>query len=88
MSMIRPWSFGIFTGDQEYAPWTNKDIPLFYIYSEHDQSLPPAVQEAMIATAGEIEVFRCDSDHSPMLDRPEWVAKVIRRAAGEQGIDL
>lgn len=89
LSMLRPLSFGVLTSKSTYAPWPSKAIPLTYILCENDHCHPPQQQEMMATVPGrDIELIRCDGDHSPFLDRPEWVAKVIRRAAGESDIVL
>ncbi|KAF2103789.1 alpha/beta-hydrolase [Rhizodiscina lignyota] len=88
-SLLRPISFATFESLATYAAW--KYIPTTYIFCENDHSMPGGTWESMIAPEKgvcELEVVRCDGDHSPFLDRPEWVAKVVRKVAGEDGIEL
>lgn len=89
VSLLRPWSLGILRTKATCAPWINNEVPCSYILCEKDKTIKPSFQE-FLATSGEkqLEIIRCDADHSPFLDRPDWVAKVIRRAAGESGIEL
>jgi len=54
--------------------------------TEKDNAIPMAYQELQLSKAKghKFEVVRCDTDHSPFMNRPEFTATVIRRAAGEQ----
>ncbi|KAF2101533.1 alpha/beta-hydrolase [Rhizodiscina lignyota] len=87
LSLLRLWSIGMVFTKATYAPWRHDEIPATYIFCEKDRAVPPPFQE-LLTKDRNFEIVRTDSDHSPFLDRPEWVAKVIRRAAGEDVMDL
>ncbi|KAF2142727.1 uncharacterized protein K452DRAFT_226185 [Aplosporella prunicola CBS 121167] len=83
VSLLRPHSFRTFFERVTFPAW--KFLPSTYIVCENDRALPLAVQERLIASAGEgvFAVERCDAGHSPFVSQPGFVARVIRRAAGE-----
>ncbi|KAK2784977.1 hypothetical protein FQN53_008028 [Emmonsiellopsis sp. PD_33] len=65
-----------------YEPW--HDIPSAYIFTTKDESLPVAMQEAMVKGAEEdgdakvvFQKAYLDSSHSPFLSRPAETAGVI-----------
>lgn len=65
-----------------YPAW--KDVPSTYLICEKDNAIPVERQEAMSSQkGGKFTVVRCEEGHSPFLSRPELVARVIRKAAGE-----
>jgi hypothetical protein len=81
-------SLGVFTSTTSYAAW--RYIPSTYVICAQDQSsFTPEVVSFIIDTARKIEptafdvVERCDGGHCIMISRPEWLADVLRRAAGE-----
>lgn len=64
-----------------------KHIPSTYLLCEKDNAIPLAAQEGMLAgTDVKFDVERCAAGHSPFLSMPEFVAEVVRRAAGEEGV--
>ncbi|CAN9225221.1 unnamed protein product [Alternaria alternata] len=73
-----------------YAPATGaawKEIPTNYLLCEDDECVPPQVQEGMVngvkEAAGEIEVTRLKSGHSPFLSRAEETVVWVQRVAGD-----
>lgn len=71
-----------------YAAW--KFVPVKYIICGNDAAAPRSFFEGVTDPARgflDLEVLMCDEDHSPYLDRSEWIAKVVRKAAGED-VDL
>jgi len=75
-------SSGAFASKVTFAAW--KDFPSTYLVCEKDNAIPVEKQEAMAKQkGGKWKVERCDEGHSPFLSKPEFVARVIRKAAGE-----
>jgi pimeloyl-ACP methyl ester carboxylesterase len=81
-------SLGVFTSTTSHAAW--RYIPSTYVIGTEDQStFTPELVSFIIDTAKKIEptafdvVERCDGGHCLMINRPEWLADVLRRAAGE-----
>jgi Alpha/beta hydrolase family len=56
-----------FTERVREAAW--RDIPVSYILCEHDQAIPPALQE-QLATHTHATTYRVASGHSPFLSMP------------------
>lgn len=87
-----PWAMGAVMSKSVYAGW--RHIPTTYIYPTEDASLLPDFFQRIMGKTKEdgtpvLNIIKAEGgDHSPFLDRPEWVAKVVRRAAGEQGIEI
>lgn len=65
-------------------------MPSTYIVCEADRAIPLQAQEGMLAMAkeGEWVVERCAAGHSPFVGVPGFVAGVVRRAAGEEGVSV
>jgi pimeloyl-ACP methyl ester carboxylesterase len=63
-----------FTERVREAAW--RDIPVSYILCEHDQAIPPALQEQM-ATHAHATTYRVASGHSPFLSMPVELAALI-----------
>lgn len=63
------------------AAWKSK--PSWYVLSEKDQMIQPALQEAM-ATKISAHVVRLPTSHVPQRSRPTQVANAILAAAAEQ----
>jgi hypothetical protein len=87
-ALLKPHSLGAYATPTSYAAW--RHIPSTYVICAADKtSITPELAESMISTARELEptafdvVERSDTDHCPMLSRPEWLAGVLKRAAGE-----
>jgi pimeloyl-ACP methyl ester carboxylesterase len=59
-----------------FAP--DRGHPTTYIICEHDQALPPVVQEQMAAAADHVE--RLPSSHHPMVSLPDELAATLGRA--------
>ncbi|KAF2095311.1 alpha/beta-hydrolase [Rhizodiscina lignyota] len=85
-SLLTFWAVGCGMAPMKYNPWRN-GIPCTYIFCENDTTMPLELQ-TKLTEGRSIDVIRCDGDHSPFLDRPEWVAKVIKKVAGEKGLEL
>ncbi|PVI02062.1 alpha/beta-hydrolase [Periconia macrospinosa] len=87
-SKLSHQSLGVYTSTTSYAAW--RYIPSTYVIGTEDKSnFTPEVVSFIIETAKKIEptafdvVERCDGGHCLMISRPEWLADVLRRAAGE-----
>ena len=87
-STLTHQSLGVYSSTQTYAAW--RYIPSTYVIGERDQTIfTPRVVDMIINGAREMEpsafdvVERCDGGHCLMISRPEWLAGVLRRAAGE-----
>jgi pimeloyl-ACP methyl ester carboxylesterase len=76
-----------FPGELTYPGY--KDVPVSYLFTEKDLTVLPKMQEISInnveqATGKKVDVHRIDAGHIPHLSKPDEVAAVIRRVAGEQ----
>ncbi|KAN0101848.1 prolyl aminopeptidase-like protein [Hyaloscypha variabilis] len=86
IAAIKPHSYRTFSSQQSVAPW--KVIPSTYIVCEKDQAIPLPVQEGMLAMAHQLAptsfdvIERCSASHSPFISQPEWLAKMLIKAAG------
>jgi len=87
-SKLSHQSIGVYTSTTSYAAW--RHIPSTYVVGTEDKTLfTPEFVDSIIETAKKIEptavdvVERCDGGHCLMISRPEWLANVLRRAAGE-----
>ena len=81
-------SLGVYSSSQTYAAW--RYIPSTYVIGSQDQTtFTPEVVEMIINEAKRQEpsafdtIETCDGGHCLMLSRPQWLADVLRRAAGE-----
>jgi hypothetical protein len=79
---------GVYSSTTTYAAW--RHIPSTYVVCTQDKStFTPEIVDMMIKGGKEMQptafdvVETCDAGHSPMISRPEWLAGVLRRAAGE-----
>ena len=63
-----------------------RHIPSTYLLCEVDRAIPVGAQEAMTRQEGATfqAVERCQAGHAPMVSCPDFVAEVVRRAAGEK----
>lgn len=68
-----------------YCGW--RCIPSVYLVSEGDKLLPPSVQLQMARMVG-AEVERCGAGHMVVLSWGKGVVGVVRRAAGEEGVEV
>ncbi|KAI9708069.1 MAG: hypothetical protein M1820_004273 [Bogoriella megaspora] len=82
-----PQSVGVYASQTTYNAL--RYIPSTYVIGSNDQStFTSEVVETMIKTARTIEpsafdvVETCDGGHCLMIGRPDWLAGVLRRAAG------
>ena len=71
-----------------YAGW--KHIPSSYLLCENDNTVVPQFQEMMIAQEGGKfdDVVRLPAGHFPFISQPDFVARFVRRAAGERDLEL
>lgn len=81
-------SLGVYTSTTSYAAW--RYIPSTYVIGTQDKTVfTREVIISMIDAAKEIEptafdvIEQVDAGHCLMVSRPEWLANVLRRAAGE-----
>jgi pimeloyl-ACP methyl ester carboxylesterase len=63
------------------------DLPKTYVKLRRDQSLPPALQDELIANlrtspGGDVDVVELDSGHDVMVSNPQLLAPVLDRLAG------
>ncbi|KAF7540862.1 hypothetical protein G7054_g1097 [Neopestalotiopsis clavispora] len=65
-----------------------KDVPVSYLFCEHDLTIPPEIQQAGIdmiekITGDKVDVTRIDSDHcAPASDTQkvvDWIVNVVKR---------
>ncbi|KAF2667108.1 alpha/beta-hydrolase [Microthyrium microscopicum] len=91
--LLKPWAMGVSMTKTTYAAW--RHIPTTYIFSTEDKSMIPESFERILGkkkvdgTTPAMEVVTLEgADHSPFLDRPDVVANVIRRVAGETEIAI
>ncbi|MFD8080007.1 alpha/beta hydrolase [Streptomyces sp. NPDC059718] len=63
-----------------HAAW--RTIPSTYILCEHDQAIPPPLQEAMATRAQ--RTIRLQSGHSPFLSQPAKLAHTLRHELTHQ----
>jgi hypothetical protein len=66
-----------------------KDVPVSYLYTSHDRTVLPKVQNICIdnveqATGKKVDVQELDSGHFPFLSRPDDVTRIIKKVSGEQ----
>ncbi|KAL7893993.1 Alpha/beta hydrolase fold-1 [Trichoderma sp. SZMC 28014] len=61
-----------------------KEVPVSYLLCEKDNTIPLAVQQAMVGVGGPgVTSYVCSASHSPLLSMPGKVVEVIRATAGE-----
>lgn len=87
-SKLTHQSLGVYSSTQTYAAW--RYIPSTYVIGGQDKTtFTPQVVEMIINGAKIMEpsafdvIEKCDGGHCLMISRPEWLAQVLRRAAGE-----
>lgn len=87
-SRLLSQSVGVFKSVQTYAAW--RHIPSTYVIGEADRStFAPEAVDLIISGARQTKpsafdvVERCDGGHCLMISRPQFLAGVLRRAAGE-----
>jgi pimeloyl-ACP methyl ester carboxylesterase len=81
---LQPSSFAALNATAKYIPYDGKFRSL-YVVGSQDNAVPPALAQSYLAQAGAMwEVEAIDSDHSPMLSRPDEFVGIIRRFAGEK----
>ncbi|KAL9096292.1 MAG: hypothetical protein Q9165_001289 [Trypethelium subeluteriae] len=86
---LKPQSLGVYASQTTYNAL--RYIPSTYVIGTNDQTtFTPEVVEMIIKTARTVEpsafdvVETCDGGHCLMISRPDWLAEVLRRAAGEE----
>lgn len=87
-SKLSHQSIGVYNSTTTHAAW--RHIPSTYVVGTEDKTIPTLeFIDFIINTAKSIEltafdvVEKCDGGHCLMISRPEWLADVLRRAAGE-----
>ncbi|MCJ1384972.1 hypothetical protein MMC17_008090 [Xylographa soralifera] len=87
-SKLTHQSLGVYSSTTTYAAW--RHIPSTYVIGEKDKTaMTPQVVEFIINTAKQLEpsafdvIEKCDCGHCLMISHPQWLAGVLRRAAGE-----
>jgi hypothetical protein len=65
-----------------YEPWNSK-IPCMYVFTELDNAIPLAVQQAMASSMGDITTASLKASHSSFLSQPQNDAKLIQCAVSE-----
>jgi pimeloyl-ACP methyl ester carboxylesterase len=87
-SKLSHQSIGVYTSTTTYAAW--RHIPSTYVVGTEDKTtFTPELVDFIVNAAKSIEptafdvVEKCDGGHCLMISRPEWLADVLRRAAGE-----
>jgi|TARA_R110002003_G_scaffold702_4_gene21106 pimeloyl-ACP methyl ester carboxylesterase len=84
VSQLAPSSFAALNATAQYIPYTGK-FRCMYVIGQNDNAIPPALSSSYIEQPGaKFEVLKIDGDHEPQLSRPDTVAQVIRRFAGEK----
>lgn len=86
---ILPQSAGVYTSTTTYAAW--RHIPSTFVVGKADKTtFTPEVVNFMITsarrevpTAFDVIETCNDGGHCLMISHPDWLANVIRRAAGE-----
>lgn len=73
----------IFSDDNQFEPWNN-GIEVGWFFTEQDQAIPLATQQAMASQfpAGYVS-YTMDSSHSPFLSMPDEVVTGVVLAATE-----
>ena len=79
---LQPFSTHTLDSPATYAGY--KHIPTTYVYATLDRMIPYEKQQDLVKNAGlPITTYVCESSHSPFASMPERVARILRRAAGE-----
>lgn len=88
-SKLSHQSIRVYTSTTSYAAW--RHIPSTYVVGTEDKTtFTPEMVSSIIDNAKKLEptafdvVERCDGGHCLMISRPEWLASVLRRTAGER----
>ncbi|KAL9077081.1 MAG: hypothetical protein Q9157_003477 [Trypethelium eluteriae] len=86
---LKPQSLGVYASQTTYSAL--RYIPSTYVIGTNDQTtFTPQVVDMIIKTARTTEpsafdvVETCDGGHCLMINRPDWLAGVLRRAAGAE----
>ncbi|KAI9686730.1 MAG: hypothetical protein M1822_002789 [Bathelium mastoideum] len=89
VAKMKPQSVGVYASQTTYNAL--RYIPSTYVIGTNDQTtFTPEVVDMIIKTARTIEpsafdvVETCDGGHCLMISRPDWLAEVLKRAAGEE----
>ncbi|MCJ1404792.1 hypothetical protein MMC11_008018 [Xylographa trunciseda] len=87
-SKLTHQSVGVYSSTTTYAAW--RHIPSTYVIGEREKTtFTPQVVDFIINTAKQLEpsafdvIERCDGGHCLMISYPQWLADVLRSAAGE-----
>jgi pimeloyl-ACP methyl ester carboxylesterase len=58
-------------------------LPRAYVFCGQDHAVPPAMQRRMLTDAGCAPVLEIDTDHSPMISRPDELVAALTRIVGD-----
>ncbi|TVY59605.1 hypothetical protein LSUE1_G008973 [Lachnellula suecica] len=81
-------SLGVFWSTVTYAPW--RKTPTTFVLLENDRSFTMGYAKYLLGAARATgdhmidTLEKCDAGHFVMVSRPDWLAGVLRRAAGER----
>ncbi|PDS87480.1 alpha/beta hydrolase [Rhizobium sp. L18] len=81
-ALQQPIAAAAFGGKVGHAAWQDK--PSWYLRTENDNALPPAVQEAMAQQIG-AQITSIPSSHMSLISNPDAVVDLIDRAAQQTG---
>jgi pimeloyl-ACP methyl ester carboxylesterase len=83
-SMLAPSSFAALNATATYIPYDGKFRSLYVIAAE-DAVISPSFAQTYIDQLGaKFETVTIDSDHMPMLSKPEAFVEIVRSFAGEE----
>lgn len=79
---LAPSSFKALNATAKYIPYTGKFRSL-YVVGERDFAVPPAFAQSYIDQPGaKFEKATINSDHMPMLSKPDDFVRIVREFAG------
>jgi len=86
-SKLEPSSFTALNATAKYIPYDGKFRSL-YVVGNKDFAVPPAFAKTYLdQTGAKFEIVNIESDHMPMLSKPDAFVDVIRNFAGEKKQD-
>jgi pimeloyl-ACP methyl ester carboxylesterase len=78
----RPQAVAPFTQPVDLGETALDGVPRSYVLCKRDRSIPPELQRRMLRESGCEPVIELDTDHVPMLSRPEELAAALGELAG------
>ena len=85
---LRPQSLGVYWSTTTFAAW--RHIPTTYVICQKDVPSTVAAVDSMLSSVQATDnhkldkIIERDAGHSAFLSQPEWVAEILREAAGER----